>query len=95
MSSTTSLRPFVMDRPIHFVSHASPEGIQANLYQDVGTRPVDHASRALTEEEKRRGNQIDWESLAKSWGMEQFRYYLSVCNFTSWGGPAATDSTLQ
>ena len=54
MSSTTSLRPFVMDRPIHFVSHASPEGIQANLYQDVGTRPVDHASRALTEEEKRR-----------------------------------------
>ena len=31
------------------------------------------------------GSHIDCESLAKSWGMEQFRYYLSVCKFTSWG----------
>ena len=88
MSSTTTLRPYVMDRTTHFVSDASPEGIQASLYQELEDRswvPVDHTSRALTEEEKRWGSQIDWESLAKSWGMEQFRYYLSGCKFTSWG----------
>ena len=56
MSSTTSLRPFVMDRPTYFVTHASPEGIQANLEQEDRTWvPVDHASRALIEEEKRWG----------------------------------------
>ena len=73
MSSTTTLRPFVMDRPTHLVSDASPEGIQASLYQKQEDRtwvPVDHASRALTEEEKRWGSQIDWESLAMSWVIE-------------------------
>ena len=73
MSSITTFRPFVMDRPTHFVSDASPEGIQASLYQEQEDRtwvPVDHASRALTEEEKMWGSQIDLESLAKSWGME-------------------------
>jgi hypothetical protein len=88
MSSATTLRPYAMDRPTHFVSDASPQGIQASLYQEQEDKtwvPVDHTSRALTEEEKRWKSQIDWESLAKSWGMEQFRYYLSGCKFTSWG----------
>ena len=88
LSSATTLRPYAMDRPTHFVSDASPQGIQASLYQEQEDKtwvPVDHTSRALTEEEKRWKSQIDWESLAKSWGMEQFRYYLSGCKFTSWG----------
>ena len=38
MSSTTTLRPFVMYRPTHFVSDASPEGIQASLYQEQEDR---------------------------------------------------------
>ena len=38
MSSITTFRPFVMDRPTHFVSDASPEGIQASLYQEQEDR---------------------------------------------------------
>ena len=88
MNAETSLRPYRQDLKTHFVSDASPYGIQASLYNEQEDKtwvPVDHQSRALTTEEKAWGSQIDWESLAKSWGMEQFRYYLSGCKFTSWG----------
>ena len=88
MSSTTTLRPFNMDKATNYVSDVSPEGISASLYQmekDGSWMPVDHASRALSETEQRWKSQIDWESLAKSWGMTQFRHYLVGRSFTSWG----------
>ena len=88
MSAATTLRPFNPSKATHFVSDASPKGIQASLYQEEDNRtwvPVDHVSRALSVEEQNWGSQIDWESLAKSWGMQQFRYFLSGCKFTSWG----------
>ena len=88
ISSTTTLRPFDMDKATHYVSDASPEGISASLYQeekDGSWVPVDHASRALSQTEQRWKRQIDWESLAKSWGMTHFRHYLVGRPFTSWG----------
>ena len=75
MSDQTTLRAFDRDKVIHYVSDASPEGISASIYQeeDDGTWvPVDHTSRALSAAEQRLRSQIDWESLAKSWGMTQF-----------------------
>ena len=83
MSSDPTLRPFCPDRATHFVSDASPKGIAASLYQSWV--PVDHISRVLSKEEMGWKSQIDWESLAKSWGMEQFRYYLTGIHFTSLG----------
>ena len=88
MSDRTTLRPFSMDKPTHFVSDASPAGISASLYQeekDGRWVPVDHASRALSAAEQRWKSQIDWESLGKSWGMTQFRHYLVGRHFNSWG----------
>ena len=88
MSSEATLRPFSQGLPIMFVSDASPYGIAASLYQvteDKSWVPVDHISRALTKEEKNWQSQIDWESLAKSWSMEQFRFYLMGKHFTAWG----------
>ena len=43
------------------------------------------ANTALTKEEQAWGRQIDWESMAKSWGKEQFHQILSGQCFTSWG----------
>ena len=88
MSSESTLRPFTPGRPTQFVSDACPWGIAASLYQvreDNTWVPVDHISRALTKAERSWGSQIDWESLAKSWGINQFRFYLSGQHFTSWG----------
>ena len=88
MSDQTTLRPYDGDKVIHFVSDASPEGISASIYQEEkdGTWvPVDHTSRALSAAEQRWRSQIDWESLAKSWGMTQFRHYLVGTHFFSWG----------
>ena len=88
MSDQTTLRPYDGDKIIHFVSDASPEGISASIYQEEedGTWvPVDHTSRALSAAEQRWRSQIDWESLAKSWGMTQFRHYLVGTHFFSWG----------
>ena len=88
MSSEATLRPFTQGLPTMFVSDACPWGIAASLYQvleDQSWVPVDHISRALTKVERAWGSQIDWESLAKSWGMDQFRFYLSGQHFTSWG----------
>ena len=88
MSDKTTLRPFNPKKTAHFVSDASPLGISASLYQeeeDGSWVPVDHTSRALSESEQRWKSQIDWESLAKSWGMVQFRHFLVGTHFTSWG----------
>ena len=88
MSSRTFLAPYNPRRKTHLVTDASPCGIAASLYQeDEQGRwvPVDHASRAMSSYEQGWKSQIDWESLAKVWGMEMFRPYLIGVKFTSWG----------
>ena len=47
--------------------------------------PVDHCSRALSAYEQGWKSQIDWESLAKTWGMMMYRPYLIGVHFTAWG----------
>ena len=97
MSSDTTLRPYCPDKPTHYVSDASPKGIAVSLYQEEPDRSwvlVDHVSRSLSKEEMRWKSQIDWESVAKSWGMEQFRFYLIGTQYTSWG-EGATFQHLQ
>ena len=74
--------------PGSLVTDASPQGISASLYQeDEQGRwlPVDHISRALSQHEQAWKSQIEWESLAKMWGMTAFRPYLIGTKFTSWG----------
>ena len=88
MSDASILVAYNPDRKTHLVTDASPKGIAASLYQeDEEGRwlPVDHASRALSLTEQRWESQIDWESLAKSWGMLMFRHFLIGAHFTSWG----------
>ena len=62
--------------------------VTASIYQeDKGGQwlPVNHITRALSAQEQRWKSQINWESLAKSWGMMIFRHYLVGNKFTSWG----------
>ena len=86
MNDKTILAPFIPGRDIHLVTDASPQGIAASLYQTHNGvwRPVDHVSRALSEQEKRWESQIDWESLAKVFGMKMFRHFLIGNKFTAW-----------
>ena len=103
MNDKAILTPFVMGRKTHLVTDASPHGISASLYQedDQGRwLPVDHTSRALSDHEQAWKSQIDWESLAKMWGMTIFRTYLVGQTFTSWGDqkpliPLYNDFTKQ
>ena len=91
LSDKATLRPFRRDRPTHFISDASPKGIAASVYQEEedGTLvPVDHVDRALSAAEQAWQSQIEWESLAKAWGMRQLRAYLVGSHFTSWGDHA-------
>ena len=87
MNSRTYLAPHHHPRKKHLVSDASPSGIAASVYQEDKTGtwvPVDHTSRALSAVEQGWQSQIDWESLAKTWGMEMFRPYLvGVCCCTT------------
>ena len=85
MNSTTTLRPYSKEKPTHFVADGSPLGIQATIYQEAKDRwvPIDHVSRALTPTEQKYAP-IERESLAQSWGMTQFRYYLLGKQFTCW-----------
>ena len=88
ISDRTVLTPYKMGRPTHLVTDASPQGISASLYQvDEQGRwlPIDHVSRALSAHEQAWKSQIEWESLAKMWGMMTFRPYLIGTEFTSWG----------
>jgi len=88
MNDRTILVPFQPGRKTHLVTDGSPFGIAASLYQeDEGGRwlPVDHYSRALSDHEKGWQSQIDWESLAKMWGMLMFRNFLIGTKFTAWG----------
>lgn len=86
MTAETTLRPYDIDRKTHYVADASPLGIQASIYQEDEQGiwlPVDHLSRALTVTEQKY-SPIEKESLAQSWGMDQFRFYLIGSTFTSW-----------
>ena len=88
MNDKTVLAPFDPKKTIHIVGDASPEGIAATIYQEHpdGTwKPVDHSSRALTPQEKRWNSQIDWEALAKVFGMTVFRQYIVGTHFFCWG----------
>ena len=79
MNSRTYLAPYDPKRKTHLVTDASPSGIAASGYQedDAGNWvPVDHTSRAMSVVKQGWQSQIDWESLAKTWGMEMFRPYL-------------------
>ena len=88
MNSRTYLAPHDHTRKTHLVTDASPCGIAALLYQEDETGtwvPVDHTSRALSAVEQGWQSQIDWESLAKTWGMMMFRPYLVGVRFMAWG----------
>ena len=88
MNDKSILTPFIIGRPTHLVTDASPHGISASLYQEDDSRrwlPIDHISRALSRHEQGWKSQIEWESLAKMWGMTMFRPYLVGTKFTSWG----------
>ena len=88
MNDKAYLAPYNPTRKTHLVTDASPVGISASIYQEDERGqwlPVDHMTRALSPQEQRWRSQIDWESLAKSWGMMMFRHYLVGNKFTSWG----------
>ena len=88
LNNRSILTPYHLHRKTHLVTDASPHGIAASLYQedDQGQwLPIDHTSRALTQHEQNWKSQIEWESLAKVWGMTMFRPYLVGTKFTSWG----------
>ena len=55
MNAETTLRPYRQVLKTHFVSDASPFGIQASLYNELEDKTwvqVDQQSRVLTTEEK-------------------------------------------
>ena len=86
MKSPATLQPFDIKKPTWFVADASEEGIQASIYQKKRNDtwiPIDHCSRALTPAEANY-SPIERESLAQSWGMNEFRFYLVGGNFTAW-----------
>ena len=86
MKSPATLQPFDVKKPTWFVADASEEGIQASIYQKKGNDtwiPIDHCSRGLTPAEANY-SPIERESLAQSWGMNEFRFYLVGGNFTAW-----------
>ena len=81
MNSRTYLAPYDPKRKTHLVTDASPCGIAASLYQ------ADEQGMwvPLSGYEQGWESQIDWESLAKVWGMMMFRPYLIGVQFKSWG----------
>ena len=88
MNDKSILTPFIIGRPTHLITDASPHGVSASLYQEDDSRrwlPIDHISRALSRYEQCWKSQIEWESLTKMWGMTMFRPYLVGTKFTSWG----------
>ena len=90
MNSRMYLAPHDPRRKTHLVTDASPCGIVASLYQedDQGKWvPVDHKLRALSSYEQGWESQIDWESLAKVWGMMMFHTIPDRCALHILGGP--------
>ena len=86
MESPATLRPYNPAWHTHFVADSSEVGVQCSIYQERedGTWvPVDHTSRSLTQA-KQDYSPIERESLAQSFGMDQFRFYLVGNHFTAW-----------
>ena len=80
------LAPDNPKRKTHLVTDASLCGIATSLYQedDQGKwGQLDNTSRALSGYKQGWESQIDWESLAKVWGMMMFQPYLIGVHFTS------------
>ena len=85
MSTDTALRYFDPKLKTIMVTDASEVGIAATIYQEENgiLKPIDHASRALTETEGRY-SAIERESLGQAWGMETHRYYLLGRHFETY-----------
>ena len=89
LESAGALHPYDTSLELVHVTDAQPSGIASSLYmiteeKDKATWwPLDHLSRSLTPAEEGYP-QIDRESLAQSWGMQQFRYYLLGRKFTTY-----------
>ena len=86
MNDPSTLQAFDLNKSTHVVADSSEYGMQGSIYQEVSKDvwvPIDHTSRALTATEQNY-SPIERESLAQSWSMEQFRYYLVGAPFTAW-----------
>lgn len=89
INDPATLQPYNPGWVTHFMADASLAGIQASIYQELPWQgkpvwvPVNHVSRAVTATEERY-SPIERESLALSWGIEQFRHYLVGTDFTAW-----------
>ena len=86
MESPATLRPYDLSRKTYFAADSSEVGIQSSIYQEIDDKtwvPIDHTSRTLTDTEQNY-SPIERESLAQSWGMDQFRFYLVGGTFTAW-----------
>ena len=87
MNSPATLHPHCKDRETLIAADSCDYGLQGSIYQHIEETgqfvPIDHTSRALTPTEMAY-SPLEKESLAQSWTMEQFRYYLVGSNFTAW-----------
>ena len=86
MNDPSTLQAFDVTRATHVAADSSEHGMQGSIYQEISKDewvPVDHTSRALTSTEQNY-SPIERESLAQSWALEQFRYYLVGAAFTTW-----------
>ena len=86
LTDPATLRPYDPAKKTHFVADSCEDGLQASIYQEKEPNnwvPIDHLSRAMSIPEQNY-SPIERESLAQSWGMEQFRYYLIGTDFTCW-----------
>ena len=85
LSSAQCKAYFDKDKATYVTVHASPVGVSAILSQKTkdknNEKVVAHASRALTEVEKRY-SQTEKEALAIIWGVEHFHLYLYGNEFT-------------
>ena len=90
LNDPATLQSYNPQRKTHIVADTSEVGTQCSIYQektqDTGAKtwvPIDHVSRALTEQEQDY-SPIERESLGLQWGLEQFRYYVVGSSFTAW-----------
>ena len=86
MNDPSTLQAFDLTKPTHVAADSSEHGMQGSIYQERSKDewvPIDHTSRALTPTEQNY-SPTEQESLAKSWTMEQFRYFLVGAPFTTW-----------
>ena len=86
MNDPATLQAFNINRQTHVAADSSEHGMQGSIYQERNEDewlPIDHTSRVLTPTE-RNYSPIERESLAQSWTLEQFRFYLVGAPFTTW-----------